>query len=369
VFAYSVSAQGPGSPSTIIDAIHGAASRAKFNRVRASYAFASSPGAFLLAETLRDALEDWERATKRWMVSFDWGHTQPAAVEYLLSLPKSEVRVPNADQVIRSRLMPRVCFHPKTIVLDKAAGGAGPPVAAVIGSGNMTVSGLRTGYETASAAVWTSSSMNAAARAQLAAVLREARDTDRVWALATPVDADLIARYAAVRKKRPTMNEDASKAATTFSSSYGSIDLARAAVLASATNLWVEIDYVVRNRGAGREGNQVDLPRGTRTFFGFPAATIPRNSPLGEIVIAYGTDRFPRNMRYGNNQMDKLDLPIPGDEGPPSYLHTTLRFERIGPKTFRLHVGTTQEIAKWKALSRRRGTSYAMRSGREYGVF
>jgi hypothetical protein len=74
-------------------------------------------------------------------------------------------------------------------------------------------------------------------------------------------------------------------------------------------------------------------------------------------------------MRFGNNYMDKLNLPIPTDEGPEEYEGTTLLFERRADGAFNMLVGTSADVRGWKRRSRRQGTLYQMRSGREYGVF
>jgi hypothetical protein len=74
-------------------------------------------------------------------------------------------------------------------------------------------------------------------------------------------------------------------------------------------------------------------------------------------------------MRFGNNLMDKLDLPLPDEEGPSTYRNTVLLFERLRPGEFQLRVGTPREISRWRSASRRAGTGYSMRGGRQYGVF
>ena len=67
--------------------------------------------------------------------------------------------------------------------------------------------------------------------------------------------------------------------------------------------------------------------------------------------------------------MDKLNLPIPGVDGPARYDHSTLLFTRRPDAAFDLAVGTPAQVNLWKAISREQGTLYPMRSGREFGVF
>jgi hypothetical protein len=120
-----------------------------------------------------------------------------------MGLGNSEVRIPNATDVLNARLVPRSCFHPKTLVLQGNARDGVTPVGAVIGSGNLTVSGLRTGYEAATVAVWTSPPNTGVAKAQLAAVRREIRVLEQFWASAETADDTLVDRYERLRRRRP----------------------------------------------------------------------------------------------------------------------------------------------------------------------
>jgi len=174
----------------------------------------------------------------------------------------------------------------------------------------------------------------------------------------------------AIRPAAPRLHEDfEDKRSEKILQEQAVIPSDEAAALASANNLWLEIDYVVENRGRGEEGNQIDLKRGTRVFFGFGDGPLPKNSPIGTVRIRYGSYSTSRNLRFGNNQMDKLDLPIPGQEGPSTYRDQTLLFTREPDGSFRMTVGTPEEITNWKTRSRTMGTSFQMRSGRAYGVF
>src|SRR5581483_10115396 len=111
--------------------------------------------------------------------------------------------------------------------------------------------------------------------------------------------------------------------------------------------LWVQVEELYKNRGPDKAGNQLDLPRGARVFFGFPADDVPRNTIFGNVVIVCdGYDPVVRSMRFGNNMMDKINLPVPGQHGPGTYDHSFLLFEKIGPErqgrhVFRLRLGKT----------------------------
>lgn len=330
LFTYNVSVQGDGREGAVIAAIRTAAATADYDRVRAAYAYASAGGALLLAGALSSSIPGWDRAQKLWLVSLDWGHTEPEGLEYLASLNRSEVRVPNANQVLASSLIPKRCFHPKTLLLDKAGRPTSPPAALAVGSANMTVSGLRFGDEHLAVATWTGGRLTALARAELRTMRLEAAQIDSVWRRSRRLTKALVDEYRTTRRRvRPprrrvsfeNRSEDASSRVQELESRLH-FDYPRVAELMAAGRLWVEIAYVVANRGVGVAGNQVDLAAGTRAFFWLNPARRPRNTPLGSVRIRYGTHDAIRNVRFGNNQMDKLDLPIPGTDGPASYENT-----------------------------------------------
>src|SRR6266511_2563099 len=103
MFEYFLAVQSPRTEGAILDAFRRAAAAIRFDRVRAAFAYASVGGAQLLHWTLSEEDVDWEGARKRWLISLDWGHTDPAALEFLSSLEGSEVRIPLAEEVLARR--------------------------------------------------------------------------------------------------------------------------------------------------------------------------------------------------------------------------------------------------------------------------
>jgi hypothetical protein len=70
--------------------------------------------------------------------------------------------------------------------------------------------------------------------------------------------------------------------------------------------------------------------------------------------------------------MDKVNLPVPGTDGPDSYDDSILKFERAGVTTqglpkFLLAVGTDADLKKWKKAAASE-QERVMQSGRRYGV-
>jgi len=354
--------QRPGEGPAILNAYRNLAMSVPFDRLTGLYAFASAKGARLLVDVLRRNAPTWSTIAKRWVISIDGGITEPNALRFLLRQKRAEVRVPDGEALLSRRLKPIHRFHPKSLILETQV----PLLEAtgiLVGSANLTCNGLCFGHEHA----LVTHLANGPIATSLAAGIDE---ISIVVASAPRIDEDFVDRYEAIRPPSPRLREDfEDKRAERILQEQAVIPSDEAAALASADNLWVEIDYVVENRGRHEEGNQIDLKRGTRVFFGFGDGPLPRNSPIGTVRIRYGSYSASRNLRFGNNQMDKLDLPIPGQEGPPSYRNQTLLFSREPDGSYRMTVGKPEEITNWRNRSLTRGTSFQMRSGRAYGVF
>ena len=111
----------------------------------------------------------------------------------------------------------------------------------------------------------------------------------------------------------------------------------------------------------------------TRVYFGYPPDEVPRDTRVGYVAIRYGqTIRDNFSLRYSNNAMDVLSLPIPGEEGPDKYDGQVLLFSRKverGAIAFHVRLGTTRDAAHWRRLSNRIGGLVTMTSGRRWGVF
>lgn len=357
----SYTVQRPGSGSAVLNAYRALVGSTSFHQLTGVIAFASEKGARLLCDAFASEVPTWRTVAKRWAISIDGGITEPDALRYLLSIRNTEVRVPDAQELLTRRLQPIVRFHPKTLLLEQASPQRATAIA--VGSANLTGNGLCFGHEH----LLTAKLSTASAAKQLAQGID---DLLQVYSSATIVDDNFIDQYEALRPATPTLPEEFEHVRTTAILQPNAVlPSVESAALAAASNLWVDIEYVVANRGNTQEGNQIDLRRGTRVFFGFDDSPLPRNSAIGTVRIRYGTHSADRNLRFGNNHMDKLDLPIPGQEGPATYQNTTLLFTRQADGSYVMQVGTPADVKSWKAASSDQSTLFAMRSGREYGVF
>lgn len=141
----------------------------------------------------------------------------------------------------------------------------------------------------------------------------------------------------------------------------------------TANHLWMDVTKLHENRGKGRAGNQLMMTPMTRVFFGFPAADLSTDTAIGHVPIRYLTTvSASRSLRFSNNSMDVLSLPVPGAGGPSSYDFQSLLFTRKvekGTTIFELSIGSKTQRKSWEAKSKKAGGHFQMQSGREWGVF
>ena len=110
------------------------ASAADFDQLDVAVAYATKQGIRALELALGKFPE-----TSRWVIGLDDAITQPEAIDYLIQLKGAEVRL--------AALAPGRRFHPKLYCLS--SNGDSSLCVSAIGSGNMTLNGLRRNGETA----------------------------------------------------------------------------------------------------------------------------------------------------------------------------------------------------------------------------
>lgn len=323
----------------------------------AAVAYATHSG---VAELLRRlaALDEWDRVSKRWLVGIDFCRSDPIALNGLDNLPSSNVRIYDGRFVVgRVRCTPRVSFHPKLYAFRR-----GNKEAVVAGSGNLSRTGLRIGVE-AGLSVYDIAGRDSRS-------LR--RWFNRRWGLASPLD-DVAAEYddrfrSQENRLNPTPTED--DVAPESAGTRGQLRPDQLRKIKVCRNLWIQAGNLHLNRGPGRPGNQLMLKRNTRVYFGFPARDLDRDTTVGHVEIEYaGNVRHDCSLRFSNNSMDVLTLPVPGVDGPAAYDQRVVCFEQTGVRQFRLVVGTHRDIARWRRKSTAIDGFFRMSSRREWGVF
>jgi len=345
-----------------------------YGEFTASCAYATRGGVSALEDRFREELGDnWKKIKKSWIVGVDYCRSEPVAMEHLASLPRSKVRVPHGNLLVSRRMcVPDVTFHPKAFMLE----GNGT-TALVVGSGNLSRAAMLTGIE--AGCVTVAKAPHPSAEKSIVSELGEIRKRIALlWRLSTPYER-IAKEYeecfnAAENLKNPSPTDDDS-AETDLTASRGTrhrsvITAQRLKQMRACRHLWIEAGNLHENRGQGRPGNQLMLSRMTRVFFGFPATDASRDSYIGSVSIRHeGRLRDDCSLRFSNNSMDVLTLPIPETEGPESYDGESLLFRTIGLTSFELVVGTPSAKRKWVRNSEKLEGLYKMSSGRKWGVF
>jgi hypothetical protein len=242
-----------------------------------------------------------------------------------------------------------------------------------VGSGNLTVSGLATGVECGVLQKWTAPILKKE-HASFQAGLLQIDWFDALWSSATPAK-DILQPYKLKwTKGKFSLEEEATAEVELFEAGPTKIVSGADAVrFAKAVGLWTEVGVLYKNRGKGQAGNQVDLPRGARVFFGFPPTKVTENTLFGSIYIRVpGFGPVERSVRFGDNSMDKINLPVPGVDGPASYDNRILLFMKTSKKyqgrdAFALHVLDGHELKTYLSQAKS-SVSVPLKSGRPLGL-
>ncbi len=365
-----------GRVEAVLRALTRAASAADdYTLVDVAVAYASTAGVRLLEDRLTNPR--WDRASKRFLVSIDFGITQPQALDRIAQLSNSEVRIPNASQVLASpSLLPRATFHAKAFIFRGASWSES--CASVMGSANLTASALATGSEIVVGQSWSSRPSRSERRQ-----LQTLRDTiawfDDAWATSVPWcdirDAYRDAYRGKPRPRKPP--EERTPAVRQYLKPTAGPDVSSSLTiqLANARHLWIDAGAIPKNRGPKKPGNQLDTPRGTRVFFGFESTRVPKNHNFGKVQMRVrrpGTQFVERSVRFGNNEMDKINLPIPEQNGLDSYDHSYLLFTRLASDyeaadRFELDATDERAIRDLKSAAVN-SIDLTIASGRRYGL-
>ncbi|MBY5162096.1 hypothetical protein [Salsipaludibacter albus] len=334
-----------------------------FDTVRAAIAYVTVGGVRDLVARIDPGALD--AADKRWLVGIDWFRSDPSALQALDDMVQSEVRVFDGLRVSqRESCHPYTSFHPKCFLLR----GPGEMVM-LAGSANASSNGFHWGVEV-------DLLIEVMAGGEGEAQIDAAEDWfDRLWATATPwptiAHAYGVAHASANAARPPRGDDDAAPSDRIGGPRRFSVDdLAR---LRAADDFWIEAGNLHANRGDGLPGNQLMLRAMTRVFFGFPAADVAQDTLVGSLSVVVGGQTHPdRTLRFSNNSMDVLSLPVPGAAGAPAaYDQETLVFSRragTSPALFGLRLARQGELRQLRASSRAQGSHWTMTSGREFGV-
>jgi hypothetical protein len=337
---------------------------ANVEQVRWAVAYSTRRGCERLVERIstRMGKSPWEKSKKHFVTSLDFGLTEPAALEFLSSLPDSKVRIANPEVVNKPGLMPGKAYHPKLYLFDSAAA-----TGYVIGSANLTSSALITNTEVVAVGK---------------EVPRKGRWND-IWAEllldTTPLTTALLRDYRQkwVRPKRRAVEPDPKPKPPTIRPSDKPVfweAITTGGIDPMAFNhLWVEAGSM----SSGGSHNQLELPRGAHRFFGFPATTYPEaHVTIGNPVLTL------RNRRWNDrpltwhgakkmNKMERINLPTLA-QGGFDYKNTAVLFRRhAGGFEINVYPWNDDGAIAWRAASDALKTVFRLgeRGSRICGLF
>lgn len=346
----------------------------QIGRLDVAVAYATPSGVRTMIEIMSTNDSDaWDRMKKRWLIGIDWCRTDPSALDSLAAMPQSSVKIFDGSRVVnRPNCTPKLPYHPKGFILHGS-----DRTAVIAGSGNLSRNGLLRGHELGSVLVC-GSPTNALERA-----LNESCNKVVAWFEAKWKGADsysslrsaYLSRYeSSDNLKAPPPTEDDSVASDELdvgAARRGALTTDQLKKMRVARHFWIRF-VKNQNRGRGVPGSQLMMSRMMRVFFGFPAEDLQRNSTIGMVTISYDNFVDSFSLRFSDNAMDVLNLPVPGRGGPASYDGEILMFERQGSARGNLYfltIGNAAQIRDWERRSSRIGASYRMSSGRPWGVF
>lgn len=341
-------------------------------RFDAAVAYVTNPGVNALLDTIAGsgATREWGRMEKRLLVGIDWLRSEPTAIERLAGIAGAQVRIHDGARVSsRKGCVPHVSWHPKTFVVT------GPRVrAALHGSANLSGNGLINGHEVGSM-------IQTTARTGLGAQFWTAVDDlsrwfDGAWLAATPwstISTEYHARYAAEYRRTP-MPIDQGADDSGHVGTRRAMSVEQLVALASGQVLWIETGNVSKNRGPSRPGNQIMMKALTRVFFGELSGEVSVNTTFRPVAFVHAStgELHTGTLRYGDNGMDILTVPVPGAPWPHSYDNVTLQFAKRpagADLLFEMKALTPTQARDVQRRSADGGTSWAMQSGgRKWGV-
>ena len=305
----------------------------------AAFAYVTDSGVAQLGTHLGSVLGTSRQC--RWLFGLDYGRSHPTALRRLGKIGKSKIRIHDGEYVVQSKaFIPRISFHLKTaLTLHKT----GQPCKQIVGSGNLSASGLLAGIE-------------AGCVIDYADVDQEHADAlmtflEKTWEESTPLD-EVIDGYEAQYKEviQPKLFAPKPKAPQEGPELF-----------------WIDVGYVTKNRGPDKPGNQFDLPKGSHVFLGVKKVTNPElNSVLADLNIRTPDGKVvERRLRYGNNAMEKLTLPLPEQRGYECYDGKILTFQLEDDAVI---LEALEHDDFFQVYGKRISTCSEMQSGRRYGT-
>lgn len=338
--------QNPAQANVVFEALSDAVSPAT-TEFRAAVAYVTREGARRLVRELADRVgATWQAIPKTLVTCFDFGTTEPAALEYL-SDNGFEVRIANlgADGTIRIMSNPS-SFHPKVYLASNDS-----TVSAVIGSANLSRRALSVNTEA------------------VTAVDLDPSDAEATWSRIVADSVELTPELLeAYRDRRPQQRATPppDEPPVPPSASPDALEAYRDVVEAGDVNpaeqqaFWVEVGVP-----SGGSRSQLELPRRAHRFFGYNFEDYDDNQrTIGHPVLRVGAEQWNRPLTWhGNNGMERINLPTTA-QGGLEYAHQVVLFQRSG-ESFEIAIAEPEgaRARRWREESAAAGTLYRFSGG------
>ena len=298
--------------------------------LRVASAYVTRSGSNVLLEAITNSLGEraFSAIPKILVTSFDFGLTEPHALQDWIDLDNAQVLVTGASMLEHGSLTPTRAFHPKMYAFGKG----GSTFNMLVGSANLTGRGLSVNAE----AAW--SQQHVPSEQIDAAFARIRHET-------LELSPNLLAAYTELRRRLPTPPQIGSETYPVeppVPVPRARLQLFRTVIEAGTLNppdfnsMWVQ--------GEGLQGgsrSQLELPRGAHTFFGFSfhQYDYPQNLTIGRPILRRGASVWDNRKLtwHGNNRMERLNLPTPA-QGGSNYADSAVMFRRLPDNSFELIV-------------------------------
>ena len=293
-------------------------------------AYVTRSGSNVLLEAITNSLgvEAFDAIPKMLVTSFDFGLTEPLALRDWLDLDNVRVLVVGAPMLENGYLIPVRAFHPKMYAFGKN----NATFNVLVGSANLTDRGLSVNAE----AAW---SEHHVPSEQVDTAFADTRHQT------VELSDNLLANYDALRRQQPPPPEigpETDPVEPPEPVVGAELPLFRTAIETSALNPATYRSMWIHGEGLqGGSRNQLELPRGVHTFFGFhfDQYDYPHNLTIGRPLLRSAARIWDNRALtwHGNNRMERLNLPTIA-QGGFNYADSAVMFRRLPDNSFELIV-------------------------------
>jgi HKD family nuclease len=235
----------PGAPFALGTLVRSTLASAGALHVRLGFAFISEMGLDLLVDALEHERE-WEHSQKSWIIGLHHGISEPKAIERVMSIANSDVRVfVGSARLTREALHSGQFFHAKTIWVE---GDDSRGLLLVASSANLTGSALGDHSSNYEAGILLREDAISSALAT-----GFSRWWDQVWSESVVATNDLLGKYTSLRSEFLRMNP----------ALLDNLDPPSPRRVNLASRFWIEAGAM-----SGGSRNQVEFNRELAAFFG-----------------------------------------------------------------------------------------------------